>query len=656
MKKNCNEITILLIAFLVLLALAGIGTAAEIIVQSGNSIQAAVSNSVSGDIIIVMPGTYSENIKVPIGNLTIRSESGNPDNTKIKSMESGADVFLLQADSIQINGFKISGATATPCSAINLSSCRYCTIENNKLLNNARGINLLSAHLNMISNNTVTNNTEYGIVLGNAAGNIISGNTVYNNARGIYIGSSDSNTLSGNTVRDNSFLGLYICPKSDRNTIYDNYFNDVNISIKNGYGNFYNTAKTAGTNIVGGPYIGGNYWAKPDSTGFSQKAVDTDGDGISDSAYTNISGSVYSDFLPLVTPRPAPINPVADFSSNVTSGDAPLNVGFTDNGKGATSWAWDFGDGNNSKEQNPVHTYSTLGKYTVTLTASNTNGTDSKLSTITVLEKPAPVHPVANFIADITEGTAPLSVQFADMSTGSPTSWVWDFGDGASATGRNVSHTYRSDGSYTVDLTIANVVGSDTEEKIGYIFVKKTVNSGTDNKTNTSNKDVNPDADTETGNKSINPGTDNKTNTCNKDVKPVSPKTVAAFCACSISGNAPLKVKFTDKSTGKHTSWKWNFGDGTYSTCKNPVHTYCKSGKYTVTLTVKDAKGNTVKTSKYIVVAESPRKECAKNTKKVCKDTKKVCKDTKKVCKDTKKVCKDTKKVCKDTKKVCNNT
>jgi nitrous oxidase accessory protein len=71
MKKNCNEITILLIAFLVLFSLAGIGTAAEIIVQSGNSIQAAVSNSVSGDIIIVMPGTYSENIKVPIGNLTI---------------------------------------------------------------------------------------------------------------------------------------------------------------------------------------------------------------------------------------------------------------------------------------------------------------------------------------------------------------------------------------------------------------------------------------------------------------------------------------------------------------------------------------------------------------------------------------------------------
>jgi len=266
MKKNFNKIPFLLLAFFILFSLTGIGTAAEIIVQPWNSIQAAVNNSTSGDVIIVMPGTYIENVEVPTGNLTIRSESGNSDNTTIKAMSSTADVFLLQADSIKMNGFKISGSTASGRSAINLSSCRYCTIENNKLLNNAHGINLLSAHWNMISNNTATNNTEYGIVLGNATANIISGNTVYNNARGIYVGNSDSNTLSGNTVRDNSFLGFYICPKSDRNSIYNNYFNDVNISIKNGTGNLYNTAKTAGTNIVGGPYIGGNYWAKPDGT------------------------------------------------------------------------------------------------------------------------------------------------------------------------------------------------------------------------------------------------------------------------------------------------------------------------------------------------------------------------------------------------------
>jgi len=67
---------------------------------------------------------------------------------------------------------------------------------------------------------------------------------------------------------------------------------------------------------------------------------------------------------------------------------------------------------------------------------------------------------------------------------------------------------------------------------------------------------------------------------------------VAAFSASPISGYAPLKVAFTDKSTGTPTSLNWNFGDGTSSTVKNTVHTYNKEGKYTVTLTVKNAKGN----------------------------------------------------------------
>ena len=78
---------------------------------------------------------------------------------------------------------------------------------------------------------------------------------------------------------------------------------------------------------------------------------------------------------------------------------------------------------------------------------------------------------------------------------------------------------------------------------------------------------------------------------------------VAAFSASSTSGKAQLKVTFTDKSTGSPSSWKWSFGDGTSSTAKNPVHTYRKAGKYTVGLTVKNAKGSNTKTmSGYITV------------------------------------------------------
>jgi PKD repeat protein len=77
---------------------------------------------------------------------------------------------------------------------------------------------------------------------------------------------------------------------------------------------------------------------------------------------------------------------------------------------------------------------------------------------------------------------------------------------------------------------------------------------------------------------------------------------VADFSASTISGSAPLKVTFTDKSTGSPTSYLWNFGDKSYSKTKNTVHTYNKAGKYAVTLTAKNAKGSSTKT-KYITVS-----------------------------------------------------
>jgi uncharacterized membrane protein len=69
---------------------------------------------------------------------------------------------------------------------------------------------------------------------------------------------------------------------------------------------------------------------------------------------------------------------------------------------------------------------------------------------------------------------APLTVQFTDLSTNSPTSWDWNFGDGTHATIQNPSHTYTSPGTYTVILTATNAGGSDVETKVGYITVTGT--------------------------------------------------------------------------------------------------------------------------------------------------------------------------------------
>jgi hypothetical protein len=79
--------------------------------------------------------------------------------------------------------------------------------------------------------------------------------------------------------------------------------------------------------------------------------------------------------------------------------------------------------------------------------------------------------PVAEFMGDPLSGTAPLEVEFVDLSTGSPTSWLWDFGDGDTSTDQNPTHTYAAAGSYTVSLTASNAGGSSQEVKVAYVSV-----------------------------------------------------------------------------------------------------------------------------------------------------------------------------------------
>ncbi|MDD1718247.1 MAG: PKD domain-containing protein, partial [Methanoregulaceae archaeon] len=127
--------------------------------------------------------------------------------------------------------------------------------------------------------------------------------------------------------------------------------------------------------------------------------------------------------------------PLANFSATPQSGYFPFSVNFTDQSTGwPAAWVWDFGDNStNSTEQNPLHQYADLGSFNVTLTVENARGNDTleKSAFITVLE---PTSPVADFTASPVLGMQPLLVTFSDRSVGSPTSWIWDFGDGSGST------------------------------------------------------------------------------------------------------------------------------------------------------------------------------------------------------------------------------
>jgi LPXTG-motif cell wall-anchored protein len=152
--------------------------------------------------------------------------------------------------------------------------------------------------------------------------------------------------------------------------------------------------------------------------------------------------------------------PVANFTANVTRGVAPLVVRFNDTTENSpTVWSWKFGDGGKSSEQNPVHTFTDPGSYTVSLSVENTAGKDS-LKKSEYIEVNPLSSPVASFTASATSGKAPLVVRFNDTSANTPTSWLWAFGDGSTSPEQNPSHTYQEPGTYTVSLTATNAAGN----------------------------------------------------------------------------------------------------------------------------------------------------------------------------------------------------
>ena len=146
------------------------------------------------------------------------------------------------------------------------------------------------------------------------------------------------------------------------------------------------------------------------------------------------------------------------FTASINQGVVPLNVQFIDNSIGApTAWLWDFGDGTNSILQNPVHLYTQSGSYAVKLTVPN--NIDTNTSQIPFFVNISSFNTLAaDFSSNLTSGNTPLTVQFNDLSTGTPTAWEWDFNsDGqVDSNEQNPVYEFMYPGSYTVTLRAGN--------------------------------------------------------------------------------------------------------------------------------------------------------------------------------------------------------
>ncbi len=153
--------------------------------------------------------------------------------------------------------------------------------------------------------------------------------------------------------------------------------------------------------------------------------------------------------------------PVCELHVNNRNTDITSQVYFTDTSLNTPQeWNWSFGDGTYSTEQKPYPHLTSYGTYTVSLTVPNLKGTDTITKT-DYIAKITPYPPVASFTADVSSGVSPCQVQFTDTSTGTVTSWFWDFGDDVTSTEQNPVHWYAL-GTYSVTLTATNGAGEAT--------------------------------------------------------------------------------------------------------------------------------------------------------------------------------------------------
>lgn len=349
----------------------------------------------------------------------------------------------------------------------------------------------------------------------------------------------------------------------------------------------------------------------------------------------NANGIDQFERIDYITVNPSP---TANFSADITLGCVPVSVNFTDMSTtpegSIVAWEWDFGDGGQSTQKNPSHTYNNTGFYTVTLTVTSSTGCKRTISRgrfVRVVDGVA-----TNFDFNLARSCKPpFGVNFVNQSSGPGTiSYNWNFGNGQTSTDANPSATYNAPGTYTVRLNAQSNFGcGGTIEKQVTITQTNTDFTGPEYAcigqpvTFQNASSAVPDAsfwnfDDGTTSAQTNPVktfltagtydvkminffnncTDSVTKTVIVDDKPAVDFSVNDSTSCQV----PFTVTFTDLTPGGAT-WSWDFGDGTTSTERNPSHQYSSTGEFDVTLTVTTASGctNTITKPAFIKIRET---------------------------------------------------
>lgn len=331
--------------------------------------------------------------------------------------------------------------------------------------------------------------------------------------------------------------------------------------------------------------------------------------------------------------------PTVKFSGTPTSGCLPLETKFTDESTTSAGtiakWQWDFGDGFNSEEQNPTHTYTDQGNYNVSLRIVSSEGCKASVTIPSFIKIDTQIVPKFQ-ASKVDFCKAPATISFTNSTVGNGNNtYVWDFGDGNTSTEKSPTHTYTQQGIFTVKLSVTNNSGCtiattkkdyihigavqanfeipDINCKQKTVFFKNT-SAPTPSKVlwnfgdGTTSTAISPTKTyTSSGTFSVQLITysGDCRDTIVKEIM-ILDNAVAGFTADKLGACVtPFEVNFSNTSTNAST-YLWDFGDGNMSNEENPSHTYTTAGKFTVKLIVKNANGcmDTLIRKEYINIGE----------------------------------------------------
>ena len=315
----------------------------------------------------------------------------------------------------------------------------------------------------------------------------------------------------------------------------------------------------------------------------------------------------------------------ADFSTSNREACGSLQTNFFDQSTSdfsIISWEWDLG-GNTSSKQNPGAIFTEPGQYTICLTVTDVNGnsdTECKEDYIHILS-----NPVASFMSDITQGCAPITVNFEDLSTsenGPITSWLWDIGGSTGVVNTEdgelaITSTYNTGGNYTASLTVMDSLGCShtqtlnnfvnvfqiPQPDIGFNLISSCqlpwevqfYNNNLDDEVSyfwnfgngTTFSGSTPPIIEYTEIRLYDITIYMESGDCLDTLfleNYIDTDVTASFSYSPLIACEKSQIQFTDESIVEAEGVFWNFGDGNSSNSSNPRHTYDEPGCYDVTL------------------------------------------------------------------------